>query len=358
MPNTVVVAMSGGVDSSVVAAMLNEQGHKVIGITLQLYDHGAVVQKKGACCAGQDIYDAKAVADRIGIPHYVLNYEHLFRQKVIDDFVDSYARGETPLPCVRCNQSVKFKDLLKFAKELGGDVLATGHYVQKIINHNTLELHKGLDPYKDQSYFLFATTNEQLDFLEFPLGKYSKEETRTLALRYGLEVADKPDSQDICFVPGGDYREIVTRIRPSTQKPGKFVHIDGFEVGEHKGIINYTIGQRRGLGISYGKPVYVIKIDPRTNTVYIGPESALFNTKFIIKEVNWLAGNINTKDIDIVAKVRSTTSGIKAKIDFITNDKIEVTTLGDEKAITPGQACVLYDNTRVLGGGWITKDIQ
>jgi len=358
MPKTIVVAMSGGVDSSVVAAMMHEQGHKVIGITLQLYDHGAVLQKKGACCAGQDIYDAKMVADRIVIPHYVLNYENLFRQKVIDDFVDSYARGETPLPCVRCNQSVKFKDLLKFAKELGGDALATGHYVQKITNHNTCELHRGLDPYKDQSYFLFSTTNEQLDFLEFPLGKYSKEETRKLALKYGLEVADKPDSQDICFVPGGDYREIVTRMRPSTQKPGKFVHIDGFEVGEHKGIINYTVGQRRGLGISYGEPIYVIKIDPETNTVYIGPESALFKTKFIIKEVNWLAGDVNTNDIDIVAKVRSTTSGIKAKIDFITNDKIEVTTLGEERAITPGQACVLYNNTRVLGGGWITRDIQ
>eukprot|EP00899_Mesostigma_viride_P016906 jgi/Mesvir1/25216/Mv20284-RA.1 len=213
------LTMSGGVDSSVVAAMMHEQGHRVIGITLQLYDHGAVLQKKGACCAGQDIYDAKMVADRIGIPHYVLNYENLFRQKVIDDFVDSYARGETPLPCVRCNQSVKFKDLLKFAKELGGDALATGHYVQKIINHNTSELHRGLDPYKDQSYFLFSTTNEQLDFLDFPLGKYTKEETRKLALKYGLEVADKPDSQDICFVPGGNYREIVTRMRPSTQKP-------------------------------------------------------------------------------------------------------------------------------------------
>ena len=346
MSKTIVVAMSGGVDSSVVAAMMHEQGHRVIGITLQLYDHGAVLQKKGACCAGQDIYDAKMVADRIGIPHYVLNYENLFRQKVIDDFVDSYARGETPLPCVRCNQSVKFKDLLKFAKELGGDALATGHYVQKIINHNTSELHRGLDPYKDQSYFLFSTTNEQLDFLDFPLGKYTKEETRKLALKYGLEVADKPDSQDICFVPGGDYREIVTRMRPSTQKPGKFVHIGGFELGEHKGIINYTVGQRRGLGISYGEPIY------------IGPESALFKTKFIIKEVNWLAGDVNTEGIDIVAKVRSTTPGIQAKINFITNDKIEVNILGTERAITPGQACVLYDNTRVLGGGWITRDIQ
>lgn len=358
MSKTIVVAMSGGVDSSVVAAMMHEQGHRVIGITLQLYDHGAVLQKKGACCAGQDIYDAKMVADRIGIPHYVLNYENLFRQKVIDDFVDSYARGETPLPCVRCNQSVKFKDLLKFAKELGGDALATGHYVQKIINHNISELHRGLDPYKDQSYFLFSTTNEQLNFLEFPLGKYSKEETRKLALKYGLEVADKPDSQDICFVPGGNYREIVTRMRPSTQKPGKFVHIGGFELGEHKGIINYTVGQRRGLGISYGEPIYVIKIDPETNTVYIGPESALFKTKFIIKEVNWLAGDVNTEGIDIVAKVRSTTPGIQAKINFITNDKIEVNILGTERAITPGQACVLYDNTRVLGGGWITRDIQ
>ena len=358
MSKTVVVAMSGGVDSSVVAAMMHEQGHRVIGITLQLYDHGSALQKKGACCAGQDIYDAKMVADRLGIPHYVLNYENIFRQKVIDDFADSYIRGETPLPCVRCNQSIKFKDLLKLAQELGGNALATGHYVQKIVKNNNSELHKGADQQKDQSYFLFSTTSEQLDFLEFPLGKYTKEETRKLALKYELEVADKPDSQDICFVPNGDYREIVNKIRPSSNKPGKFIHIDGFELGEHKGIINYTVGQRRGLGIAYGEPIYVIKIDPETDVVYIGPESALFKTKFILKEVNWLASDFMAKSLEIVAKVRSTTAGVDAKINFLEDDKIEVTLLGLEKAITPGQACVLYDKTRVLGGGWITRDIE
>ena len=356
MSKTIVVAMSGGVDSSVVAAMVHEAGHKVIGITLQLYDYGNAVQKKGACCAGQDIYDAKMVADRLGIPHYVLNYENLFRESVIDDFADSYVRGETPLPCVRCNQSVKFKDLLKVAKELGADSLATGHYVQKIIKNGHSELHAGCDPKKDQSYFLFATTNEQLDFLEFPLGGYNKEETRKLALKYGLEVADKPDSQDICFVPNGDYRQIVQKIRPNALKAGKFIHVDGFELGEHEGIINYTVGQRRGLGIAHGTPIYVIKIDPETNTVYVGPESALIKTKFTIKDVNWLANDVDTANLEVVAKVRSTTAGVRAKINFTPNGEIEVTLLGTEKAITPGQACVLYDNARLLGGGWIMRE--
>lgn len=357
MSKVVVVAMSGGVDSSVVAAMIHEQGYRVIGITLQLYDHGMVMQKKGACCAGQDIYDAKMVADRLGIAHYILNYESLFKQSVIDDFADSYLRGETPLPCVRCNQSVKFKDLLSVAKELGADFLATGHYVQKLIKNDKPELHKGNDPQKDQSYFLFSTTDEQLNFLEFPLGGYTKEETRKMALKYGLEVADKPDSQDICFVPNGDYREVLAKIHPSSTCKGKFMHIDGFELGTHEGIINYTVGQRRGLGIAHGVPLYVINIDPKTNTVYVGPESALFKTKFILKDVNWLAKDIEPEKLEISAKVRSTNKGVSAKISFINDKTMEVTLLGQEKAITPGQACVLYENTRVLGGGWITREI-
>jgi len=354
----IVVAMSGGVDSSVVAAMMHEQGYDVIGITLQLYDYGMAMQKKGACCAGQDIYDAKMVADRLGVPHYILNYETLFKQSVIDDFADSYLRGETPLPCVRCNQSVKFKDLLKVAKELGADFLATGHYVQKIVKNDKIELHKGIDPQKDQSYFLFATTKEQLDFLEFPLGKYSKEETRKMAAKYGLEVSDKPDSQDICFVPNGNYREVLTKIRPEATKPGKFMHIDGFEVGNHEGIVNYTVGQRKGLGIAHGVPLYVISVDPETNTVYVGPESALYKTSFIIKDINWLVEGAETDALEISAKVRSTTVGVPAKVRFIDSETVEITLLGKEKAITPGQACVLYEGTRVLGGGWITRDIN
>ncbi len=356
MPKTVVVAMSGGVDSSVVAAMMHQQGHNVIGITLQLYDHGSFLQKKGACCAGQDIYDAKMVADRLAIPHYVLNYENLFQESVINDFADSYIRGETPLPCVRCNQSVKFKDLLAMAKDLGADFLATGHYVQKFINNGHAELHKGYSTQKDQSYFLFSTTQDQLDFLEFPLGGYSKEETRKMAARYGLEVADKPDSQDICFVADGDYRSVINKIRPDATKPGKFMHIDGFELGEHNGIINYTVGQRRGLGIAYGEPIYVIKIDPETNTVYVGPESALFKTKFTIKDVNWLATDKLDSELEVKAKIRSTTPGVNAKISFTPDGNINVTLLELEKAITPGQACVLYQDTRLLGGGWITRD--
>ena len=357
--NRVVVAMSGGVDSSVVAAMLAREGYDVIGLTLQLYDHGAAVHRAGACCAGQDIHDARRVADKLGIPHYVLDYESRFREEVIERFVDSYVAGETPVPCIDCNRKIKFRDLLDTARDLGAAALATGHYVaSRSLGGGRRALLRGADIDKDQSYFLYGTTPEQLSLLRFPLGDMDKNATRAIAHELGLEVADKADSQDICFVPGGDYREIVTRMRPSTQKPGKFVHIGGFELGEHKGIINYTVGQRRGLGISYGEPIYVIKIDPETNTVYIGPESALFKTKFIIKEVNWLAGDVNTEGIDIVAKVRSTTPGIQAKINFITNDKIEVNILGTERAITPGQACVLYDNTRVLGGGWITRDIQ
>ncbi|GAB4162864.1 MAG: tRNA 2-thiouridine(34) synthase MnmA [Rickettsiaceae bacterium] len=355
---TIVVAMSGGVDSSVVAAMMHHAGHNVIGITLQLYDHGMALQKKGACCAGQDIYDAKLVADKLGFPHYVFDYESKFKQQVIDDFADSYMRGETPLPCVRCNQSVKFNDLLKAAKELKADALATGHYVQKIVNNGIAELHKGISEDKDQSYFLFSTTQEQLDYLMFPLGAQTKEETREMAQKFGLDIANKPDSQDICFVPHGNYREVVAKIRPEANKPGRFLHIDGYDLGEHKGVINYTVGQRKGLGIAFGQPVYVIKIDPETNTVYVGPESALVKTKFLLKNINWLAGDKDPGLLEVTVKIRSTTRGVKAKLIAMDDGSIEVNLLGEEKAITPGQACVFYEGSRVLGGGWITREIN
>lgn len=357
MNKTIVVAMSGGVDSSVVAAMLKEQGHNVIGITLQLYDHGLAVQKKGACCAGQDIYDAKMVADSLNIPHYVFDYENLFKQQVIDDFADSYIRGETPLPCVKCNQSVKFKDLLAAAKQLGADALATGHYVQKIIKNGKAELHKGASLEKDQSYFLFATTSEQLDYLMFPLGNQTKEETRKLAEKYGLKVANKPDSQDICFVPEGNYKEVISKIRPNSSKIGKFIHVDGYEIGEHKGIIHYTIGQRRGLDIAIGTPLYVIKIDSERNNVYVGPESYLFKKKFSLKGVNWIANDVEPHGAELTVKIRSGSQGSEAKL-YHYNDIFEVELLEQQKAVTPGQACVFYQGTRLVGGGWITKDIS
>ena len=354
---TIVVAMSGGVDSSVVAAMLHKAGHKVIGITLQLFDYGMALQKKGACCAGQDVYDAKMVADKLGFPHYILDYENKFRTEVIDDFVDSYVRGETPLPCVRCNQSVKFKDLLKAAKDLKADALATGHYVQKIIHNNKAQLHAGASKDKDQSYFLFATTQEQLDYLMFPIGGQSKEETRRLAHELGLEVASKPDSQDICFVPNGNYREVINKLRPDASKAGRFIHTAGFDLGEHKGIINYTIGQRKGLGIAFGEPLYIIKIDPETNTVYVGPESDLVKTNFLLKEINWLAEDKKPNNLEVTAKIRSTTQGVQARLNVVSDQQIQVTLLERETAVTPGQACVFYEGSRVLGGGWIAREL-
>ncbi|MGX6960008.1 MAG: tRNA 2-thiouridine(34) synthase MnmA [Rickettsia endosymbiont of Pentastiridius leporinus] len=357
--STIVVAMSGGVDSSVVAAMLCEQGYNVIGITLQLYDHGIAVDKKNACCAGQDIYDAKMVANRLGIPHYVLDYESKFKESVIDNFVDSYLQGETPLPCVQCNKSVKFRDLIKTAKELGASKLVTGHYVRKVSGNSGAELHMGLDPTKDQSYFLFATTKEQLEYLDFPLGDLTKDETRKLANKFGLEVADKPDSQDICFVPDGNYKDIINKIRPSSSESGKIVHVNGFELGTHSGIINYTIGQRRGLRVSYSEPLYVVKIDPNSNIVYVGPESALNVQEFIIKDVNWLGENIRDGEkLELAVKIRSTRLPKLAEISKFADDKIKVKFLSKEKAVAPGQACVIYDGTRILGGGWITREIS
>lgn len=352
----VVVAMSGGVDSSVVAAMLHEEGYQVIGITLQLYNHGEMTHKKKACCAGQDIYDAKNVANRLKIPHYVLDYESKFKQAVINDFIDSYVRGETPLPCVRCNQSVKFHDLLKMAKELGAHALATGHYVRKLEGSNGAELHSGLDVQKDQSYFLFATTKQQLEFLHFPLGSYTKSQTRKLAEDFGLEISDKPDSQDICFVPEGNYRDVINKIRPEAASKGKILHIDGFELGEHEGIINYTIGQRRKTGISFNEPLYVTKIDSENKIVYLGPESALESTSFIIHGVNWLGDDV-LDQTEVKVKIRSTRPSALAKISRLENDQMMVKLLSPEKAVTPGQACVIYDNERMLGGGWITRDI-
>ncbi len=357
----VVVAMSGGVDSSVVACLLKEEGYDVVGITLQLYDHGEALKKKNACCAGTDIYDARNVAQKHEFPHYILNYQNLFKESVIDDFADSYLRGETPIPCVKCNQSVKFRDLLKVARELNADCMATGHYVQRIINKNgEAELHKAIDENKDQSYFLFATTKEQLEFLRFPLGGNTKEQTRKEAERLGLEIANKPDSQDICFVPNGDYAEVIRRHRPSAFRVGNFVHIEtGKNLGQHSGIINFTLGQRRGLGISYPNPLYVIKIDPKENVVFVGEEKFLQNQKFKIREINWLANKINkNEEIHGFARLRSNHEEEPAIIKFLNQNEAEIEMKSMTRAITPGQACVIYQDTRVLGGGWITKEIN
>lgn len=354
---TVVVAMSGGVDSSTVAAMLAHSGYKVIGITLQLYDYGAFTAKKGACCAGQDIYDAKMVAAKLSIPHYVLNYESKFKQSVIDDFADSYLRGETPLPCVRCNQSVKFNDLLKFAKDLNADCLATGHYVSRKIGKDGAQMHKGLDSNKDQSYFLFTTTKEQLEFTHFPLGELTKQQTREYARKFALETADKPDSQDICFVPDGKYAQLVNKLRPEASKPGKILHVDGYELGEHSGIINYTIGQRKGLKVAVGTPLYVIKIDSENNIIYVGPEEALNKQEFMISQVNWLGQELHKGESrQVMVKIRSTHQGVYAKITNLDGMSMKVQLLSPEKSITPGQACVIYDENRMMGGGWIVKD--
>jgi tRNA-specific 2-thiouridylase len=351
----VVVAMSGGVDSSVVAAQLHAEGYEVIGITLQLYDHGAAVGKKGACCAGQDIHDARRVADTLGIPHYVLNYESRFKDAVMEDFVDTYLAGATPVPCVRCNQSVKFKDLLATARDLGADCMATGHYVQRRLNaEGRAELHRGADPDKDQSYFLFATTQEQLDFLRFPLGGLRKEETRALAAKFGLMTADKPDSQDICFVPTGGYAKVIEKIRPGAAEPGEIVHVDGRVLGAHTGIIHYTVGQRKGLGGGSAEPLYVIKLDASTRRVVVGPRSALARGSFHIKELNWL--DTLGPRADIRVKMRSMHTPMAATVEPLSSSDATVRLDIAYEGIAPGQACVVYDGERVLGGGWITNE--
>ncbi len=351
----IVVAMSGGVDSSTVAAMLKNQGYEVIGITLQLYDQGSISIRKGACCAGQDIYDAQLAAEKIQIPHYVLNYENIFKQSVIDDFVDSYVRGETPIPCVKCNQKVKFNDLFKVAKDLGADFLATGHYVRKIENSGKVELHKGVDYNKDQSYFLFTTTKEQLEFLMFPLGGFTKEQTRQIAHQHKLTIADKPDSQDICFVPNGDYRSVIVQHKPSAFREGDIVLSDGSIIGKHTGIINYTIGQRKGLGVAHSDPLYVIKIDPKLNQVIVGKKEELKSKSFTIKELNWIADNeLNAGEkFSCIVKLRSSGAEVEAEVEYLNDNKAKVFLYNDYLAVTPGQACVMYQGSRVLGGGWI-----
>lgn len=357
----VVVAMSGGVDSSVVAAMLKEQGYDVIGVTLQLYDHGAALAKKGACCAGLDIHDARRVAETMGFPHYVLDYENIFKDAVIDEFADSYLGGATPVPCIRCNERVKFKDLLETAKDLEADCMATGHYIQRKLGPHGPELHSAADANRDQSYFLFSTTSDQLSFLRFPLGHLkSKSETRALAAKYGLAVADKPDSQDICFVPNGNYAEVIRKLRPEAAQPGNIVHVDGTVLGTHEGIINYTIGQRRGLGIGgLADPLYVVKLDADRKTVVVGPKSHLATRHIPVQEINWLgdAPLTSQPQWDLAVKVRSTRPPAPAILHPITETTATIELLCAEEGVSPGQACVFYDPTspRIFGGGWIHK---
>jgi len=356
----VVVAMSGGVDSSVVAAQLAQEGYDVVGITLQLYDHGAALAKKGACCAGRDIHDARRVAEEMGFPHYVLDYENKFRESVIDEFADSYLAGATPVPCIRCNERVKFRDLLETARDLEADCMATGHYIQRFEGASGPELHRAADPVRDQSYFLFSTTREQLSYLRFPLGHLrSKAETRALAHKFGLSVADKPDSQDICFVPNGNYAAVIEKLRPGAAEAGQIVDLSGAVLGRHKGVIHYTIGQRRGLGIGGGDPLYVVGLDSETRRVTVGPKQALETKIFGIREVNWLGdgafADVATREIAV--KVRSTRPPRPALVRKIGKNRAEVELLSAEEGIAQGQACVFYDqnSSRILGGGWISS---
>jgi tRNA-specific 2-thiouridylase len=361
----VVAAMSGGVDSSVVAALLKYAGYDVVGVTLQLYDHGAALKKQGACCAGQDIHDARRVAEALGIPHYVLDYESRFREQVMEDFADTYLKGSTPIPCVRCNQTVKFSDLLATARDLGADAMATGHYIRRTLDEaGRSELSRAADPDRDQSYFLFATTRDQLDFLRFPLGGMKKPDVRRAASALGLQVAAKPDSQDICFVPAGKYADIVMKLRPGASAPGDIVHMDGRVMGQHDGVIRYTIGQRRGLGVATGEPLFVTKIDAPNRRVIVGPREALLTSALAIGESNWL-GEGSLEDacvagVRALARVRSTRAPVPGRmvlVDGLPGFVFDVA----EEGVAPGQACVLYaapDGRTVLGGGFIASTVS
>ena len=358
----VVAAMSGGVDSTVVAALLHKAGYDVVGVTLQLYDHGAALKKKGACCAGQDIHDARLAAETIGIPHYVLDYESRFRDAVIDQFADSYLKGQTPVPCIRCNQTVTFRDLLDVARDLGAEAMATGHYVRRAVGpEGRSQMRKAIDHSRDQSYFLFATTPDQLDYLRFPLADLEKPQVRGVAAELGLRIAAKPDSQDICFVPSGDYRTLIDRLRPQGREGGEIVHMDGRVLGRHGGITDYTIGQRRGLNVAVGEPLFVVRLEPEARRVVVGPREALLTASLTLEETNWLGDQPSIAaaagvGLPVLARVRSTRQPSPARLSLM-NGAVSVVFDEGEEGVAPGQACALYDPAdpdRLLGGGFIT----